>query len=288
MRRPFSTLYVVPIVVSMSSAFSCAATVPEDTETGRVSQALVGGLEQDYSWSGVGRLYYDGNACTASVIAPHVILTAAHCFKFRSDANQTDHGSFAYGSPDNTLTRKVLRFKSLSGALGKNDIAVAELDANVVEGDPEWTTLMNVVSDDWLPDTGSSAKAKFGDHPWVKLVGFGCDNPTWQMVQPAPTPKWDFVCPPNSFGTKRSLHADWNDFDKTALTLKSYDQIAAITAHGDSGGPILVGGSQNILAVSSGFSATYEIATGALVETVTTFGDVYGNRSWIMTTAASF
>lgn len=70
--------------------------------------------------------------CTATLIAPEVVISAAHCFGFRSATNLGNYAQFTIESPVGTRRYAVQRYVSFSrGDLGDDDVALAQLAERV-------------------------------------------------------------------------------------------------------------------------------------------------------------
>jgi V8-like Glu-specific endopeptidase len=69
----------------MTSAVACGSASTEETRSTSEANVFVGDHRQEVTattppWSAIGRLTRPGEWCTASLVAPDLILTAAHCF----------------------------------------------------------------------------------------------------------------------------------------------------------------------------------------------------------------
>ena len=72
------------------------------------------------------------HGCTATLIAPEVVLTAAHCVSFRTANNPGNHGTFTIRSGGQRHEYPIRRYISYSGGnLGAQDIAIMELGERV-------------------------------------------------------------------------------------------------------------------------------------------------------------
>lgn len=199
--------------VSLVLLAGCAATDREDGNDDAEEQPIQGG-QLEGGEPAVGMLVTQrGSYCTGELIAPEVILTAAHCIDEPLDAFYT-----GAGAPLSRMRRHAIRDKADSRGLldffGKHvcpdagkDIAVVRLAAPVRDIEP-------LRIGDAMPRKGTTCRS----------VGFGRHNTSVDSYQGQ---------------TKRS--ADMTVRDVGIWNLKvAYG--TGITDSGDSGGPLLCDG----------------------------------------------
>ena len=79
----------------------------------------------------VGLLKLPAGICTATLIAPDVIITAAHCVDYQTIDAPGNVGTFNVQNGVDFTVFPVVSVVSLGGELGANDIAVAQLSVSV-------------------------------------------------------------------------------------------------------------------------------------------------------------
>lgn len=110
---------------SATLAVGCAFGAGE--EQGRVDP-VVGGVTT-YAHPEIGKLSV---GCTATLIAPQVGITAAHCFGYRSVTTPGAYGTFTLEHDDGRNYRYTIeRYVSFSRQLGRDDIALFRLTTAV-------------------------------------------------------------------------------------------------------------------------------------------------------------
>lgn len=96
----------------------------------------------------------DGGRCTATLVAPRVALTAAHCVDFANNLSPSNYGSVAFGAN----TRTVMKTQAFGTDVGDEDNALLILDDNC-KGSPVPATI----------------GTKFpGNGTVITIFGFGC------------------------------------------------------------------------------------------------------------------
>ncbi len=66
--------------------------------------------------------------CTATLIAPNVLISAAHCFSYESRDQPGNYGNFEVNQSDGTVRRYGIDlYRSFSSELGADDVALARL-----------------------------------------------------------------------------------------------------------------------------------------------------------------
>lgn len=110
----------------------CGTDAAESTD-GR-GDPLVNGQE---TWERpeVGLISVGGIRCTATLVAPRVLVSAAHCLGYRTAGTSGNYGSFTIRSgPDAAPLRfQVERYRSYSRSLGSTDVALLLLSTPVPE-----------------------------------------------------------------------------------------------------------------------------------------------------------
>ncbi len=102
-------------------------TDPEDAlppeEIGWSEDAVIGGTVT-YDRPEVGFI----SGCTASLVAPDVIITAAHCVGYASRTSPGNYGSFTIRpSAGESRTFPIVRYRSFSNQLGPDDLCIMAL-----------------------------------------------------------------------------------------------------------------------------------------------------------------
>jgi secreted trypsin-like serine protease len=216
-----------------ATLLGCGAPASEADAPGETQEAIVGGVA-DTGDPAIVALYGiapgadKGALCTATVISPTVVLTAAHCldpsivgtgleYSVLTAADLTDK---AHPSP--RLKVKETHFDpafSATNLLNGHDIGVAILDSPTAITPIAWNS-------DPLPATAKGQS--------VRIVGYGVNDGFKEM----------------GAGIKRQANVKINDFDN--LLVKTGDLSKTICS-GDSGGPVLlkIGGVEKVVGVNS-------------------------------------
>ncbi|KAJ2827786.1 hypothetical protein GGI24_002564 [Coemansia furcata] len=171
---------------------------------------------------------YGGSACTGSLIAPNVVLTAGHCV-FASDtvmyrASQLQVG-FTHTTPDPTVifrgysVSRIIAHPSFNMRTLNNDIALLILSSNI-------------------PDTiATKAKILSGNYDTsatVTAAGFGLINPLSKTQIPDVLMEVDL-----NLGTSAFCKANSPRFDPNTVVCTD-GKVGKDTCNGDSGGPLAI------------------------------------------------
>jgi hypothetical protein len=164
----------------------------------------------------VGQIVLNGYACTATVVAPRVLLTAAHCVEHRSGPEDgwfyvaDGSGAIVAGGP----AAPIVESRSFGGWLGEHDLALLRLGADIPGGTP----------------IAPIASAEPRDGERVRAYGFGRDGGGWECSWGATGRR-----------QKRVAEIEW-----PIWLLDSYG------CPGDSGGPSFNGAGEIVAVTSSG------------------------------------
>jgi V8-like Glu-specific endopeptidase len=241
--------------------------VQQQASAAVASQAIVGGEQNDSAFPAVGYLQGRDGDCTATLIAPNVILTAAHCFDYGSAEAQDgklngifDFNTGTNGERDNFCY--VLEYQSFPGSNSNDDstdFAVARLERSLTPDYPDWTPALDVP--DATPD----------DDATVSLFGYGCDDPSWQNKH--------WACPQGETPIKREVDLTWNMLSDFTLETDPA-QHPVYATHGDSGGPVITAGTYDIVAVHSG-AIDHTDRNGNFISRTETYADIVKHYDWI-------
>lgn len=250
-----------PLVFSVlagSLLFGCAyesgdtAAVADDVSGD--DSSLVGG-KLTFERPEIGRITTRaGKACTATLIADNVIVTAAHCFDWQTkDTPGTWIGRFFIERSANDLN--VFTFDAIisytsSGKLGEDDVAVARL-------------MRHIPSTLAVPATLATSTPTDASNTPVTIYGFGCQNRPDGNGNPSTKPE------PN-LGEKQK-----REFPMGPIRW---------TCPGDSGGPTSITKTGAIFRVSSMLYYTEFFGIGAPDD----FGNLVKRRSTILAQVAKW
>ncbi|MBI4816513.1 MAG: murein L,D-transpeptidase catalytic domain family protein [Deltaproteobacteria bacterium] len=120
-------------------------------------ESLIGGTAAGGLRPEVGRLWFDGGYCTATLIRQDIAITAAHCVNYHTGAERV--GSIEFDGPNGSERAQMIAHRSFSGRLGPYDVALVRLESAVP------TRLARAAE---ITTSG----LKIGDE--LTLFGFGC------------------------------------------------------------------------------------------------------------------
>jgi MYXO-CTERM domain-containing protein len=203
--------------LGIATLFAACAPTAEPDEPAAATQAITGG-SIDTADPAIVLLYAEDGAaafiCTAAVVAPKVLLTAAHCVSSTLHSAATKYYAF-YGDDLNAAKPGDLHPIAevhahpdwdVNNLVAGHDVGVAILkDAVTMAPLPLRRTALTV------SELGKS----------LRLVGYGATDGTTQA----------------GTGVKRQTQTGLDDFDDFTLT---YNDTSHLTCNGDSGGPALL------------------------------------------------
>lgn len=205
------------LALALASVIGCSSAAPAaSSDTGTTNDALEGG-EFTFVRPEIGRVDFNtGTFCTATLIAPRVVVTAAHCVEWES----VDGGYYGYftvqQSDSNETYYDIEAYTSWGeqGHGGKDDVALVRLSTPVPSN---------------LARPAKIATRKPSGGTDVTIFGYGCG------VRPDASGHYPDTDPASGRKQKRSFELDsiwW-------------------ICPGDSGGPTAVDSSGDIFRVSS-------------------------------------
>lgn len=161
-------------VASLALAFASLSVLAcgqreddEDDDLDATQQPVIGGATT-YERPEIGRMFFEwGTSCTATLVAPRVALTAAHCLKYRTHTARGDYGSLQFAPSENgpRSSFRLERFRSFGTDLGNGDIALVRLTAPVPSTIAEPAPMATSV-----PARGTA----------LTIFGYGC-NDSWEL-----------------------------------------------------------------------------------------------------------
>lgn len=103
----------------------------------------------------IGRLVTRSGACTATLIAPRIAVTAAHCVDYKSQTTSGNYGTLTFTSG---RRRSVVQVRAYGSSVGKSDVALLLLDASCSS----------------TPTPLSLGQAFPGAGTDIRIFGYGC------------------------------------------------------------------------------------------------------------------
>lgn len=143
----------LPVALSLAASSGCAPDPGADL--GRSSDTVVGGsVTLDHPE--VGSI----SGCTATLVAPEVVITAAHCLSYGSRTSPGSYGTFTIEGSGGARSRYTIRrYRSYASSVGPDDVALIQL----AEAVPASVA---------TPAPIASAYPARGDR--VTIYGYGC------------------------------------------------------------------------------------------------------------------
>jgi secreted trypsin-like serine protease len=240
---PSARLLLGPFVFTL--VLSACETPPQSTES--TEGEIIGGVADNKDPAVVALVRQQGNAqalCTATLISPRVLLTAAHCIADEPGQPAGQRASFTVVAGGQRLQVSAARFNNafdFEDLAGGNDVGVAILAQPIASIAPV-AVINRALTDN---DVGQN----------VRMVGFGINNPEANA----------------GAGRKRQVSAPITAVFDELLTVGEIDPRVDVdpndvkgTCNGDSGGPALlkVNGVERVVGITSfgpescrGFSA---------------------------------
>lgn len=116
------------IVTALALALACTIGCAPSAEDGlgRSGDTVVGGtITTEHPEIG----YISG--CTATLVAPDIVITAAHCLSYGSRTSAGSYGSFTIERGGERFRYTIQRYRSYGGTVGPDDIALIGLSSAV-------------------------------------------------------------------------------------------------------------------------------------------------------------
>lgn len=233
-RSRFVALSLLPLFL-----FACQTRSPRSNFEMPSEINIVGGTETN-EYKNVGIMIGYNQFCTATLISPKVVLTAAHCVHYLRSPGYIDSATFTLNGINHRA--KILPHPDYKQEIpNKNDLALLFLESAI---------------SDVTPALIASEQPKASQV--AELVGFGADGqsaPTAEMPQGSPT----------GDGYKRVVSIPINEVSSMSFKFVSEKS----TWHGDSGGPSFTRAGDEL--VLSGVHATAEINAWSVDINVATY-----------------
>ncbi len=203
--------------LGLAVLLACAAcAAPEATEQGSSSDAVVAGEAAPWERPEVGRF----DACTGTLVAPKVVLSAAHCFDFESGVRSV--GAFVIDRAEGSRSFATAEVRVFGEETGATDIALVRLAEAVPSEIARPVSLARLA-----PSRGARAT----------MFGYGCTARSAPLVPSQP----GSIFTSGQAGDKRKVTFAWETSTHHACP-------------GDSGGPVLDARGEVIGVVSAYFN----------------------------------
>lgn len=187
--------------LALAVLLACAAcAAPEASDEGSSSAAVVAGEAAPWERPEVGRF----QACTGTLVATNVVLSAAHCFDFESSVRSV--GLFAIDRPSGSRAFPTAEVQVFGEETGASDIALVRLAEAVPSDVARPASLARLA-----PTRGASAT----------MFGYGCTARPAPLVPSQP----GNIFTSGQAGDKRKVTFAWGTESHHACP-------------GDSGGPV--------------------------------------------------
>lgn len=208
-------------VCTLASACMTGPVDEAEPDVGLKPAQLVSGIETT-EHPEVGVIWTDGEGpCTATLIGRRAIVTAAHCFKNRSNPN-AGMTNWPFIFKNGQSWREITGYVSLRSSEGipDRDIAVARLNNEVTPATDG--VLWDDLGLDWPSDPNAL----------VEWLGFGCGDFYVDALGKAD------CTPESNFDVKRIHIVPWSFLKDSELSSEETNAVN-IGVGGDSGGPVL-------------------------------------------------
>ena len=158
---PVTAVRMIRVLLACASTLtitSCAVDPLENEADGPEAEQIVHGITT-YARPEIG---YITGGCTGTLVAPRVLLTAAHCFGYATRTYMSDWGTFTiYRSSTSSTSYRIEQFESFGYRVGPDDLMLLRLSTPVP-------------SDIATPSPLARAIPSDGDT--LSIYGYGCSE----------------------------------------------------------------------------------------------------------------